>query len=211
MDDQETEQQEEEKVEEEKVEAIPDPWKERALAAETGQQQAMAALQQLIWQIQQEKAGKPLADTEPDYSDAEEVGLQPDQLRKIVAKTAAKLAPKIEQASTPRPESWDDRLERMAEAAGEGIDKFDAAREFDRVRRTIGVQVSEREVERQAVKALKERVKEKIDPAKEAQRTSVTSGGSRPPGSKNTVTAPKAKTLVDVIREDQRKRGLYAY
>lgn len=210
MDEQETEQQEEE-GEEEKVEAAPDPWKERALAAEDNASKAIAMLQQIL-AAQQQQQKQPLADVEPDYSDAEEVGMQPDQLRKIVAKAAAKLAPAIERAATPREESIDDRLDRVAEGAGvEGFDKFDAAREFDRARRTLGIQASAREVERLAVKTLKERAKEKINPAEEARRTSVTSGGSRPPGRRPAETQQKVETFVETIKKDQRKRGLYAY
>jgi len=195
--------------EEKQPEAVADdPWKERALAAEAGQQQAMIAMQQLLARLQQQP--QVLGPVEPDYSDAEEVGLQPEQLRKIVAKAAAKMAPEIQRAAAPK-ESWDDRLDRLAEVAGEGVDKFDAAREYERARRTLGIQASERDVEKQTVKALRDRAKEgKINPAEEVRRTSVTSGGSRPPGTKAS-GEKKTQTWCDYIKADQRKRGLYAY
>lgn len=211
MDDQETENQETDGEAEPAKQAEPDPretaWaaEREALRAERDQYKTIATI---AAQRQQPQQAPQLRNVEPDYDEAaSRVGMSGDQFRALTAVAEAKVAHELAelrnavQALTPKLE---DKLGDLAEEFGLG--KWDAIKYFGEAKDALGEQATNDAVLRKARSVLKA-----ANQSAEPHATAVTRGGSMPPGRQPKPAEQKYETLVQIIKKDQRKRGLYAY
>ena len=198
----------EEEVPEE--EPKPDPreeaWKSERLRLETERDQykTMAALA-----ARAQPQAQPLRQVEPDFDEAAgRIGMTADQLRGITGVINAQYAPLFEEIRSgikSLQPSDEDRLQTIIRDAGYEVDEGDAVAATYRARKSLGADAPVSQVMRAAVADLKSRKPQ------EPHRTGGTGGGSLPPGRKPTAAEKKYPNLVEIIKADQRKRGLYAY
>ena len=210
QDDQELEAEE---AEEQRDEPTPDPWRERALAAETAQQQAMAALQQLLQQ-QKQPPQQQLQRVAPNYQEfAETHGMPVDQVKGLASIIGAEVAPIIEdlrnevQALRPTDEQ---RIATIMEKSGWEGDDSDVVAAAYRARKKLGEQATMTQLDREMIADLKTRKQSMQREEPETRRTAGLSGGSIPRGARK-AEAKAPETFVETIKKDQKKRGLYAY
>lgn len=202
-------------VEEEQQAPMPDPRDEELQRLRQEKDRLMA---HILSQPQPQQASAqqaPLQNVDLDYSDAEEVGMTPAQLRKAVAKAEARMAPVFErlyqeiQANAPRPKSAEELIAEISRDAGYQGDEVLAWGALTRKAAELKRQGIEptspqgRMILVEDLKSVAARVAPKVSPA------NVPPGASVPKGIASRASQPKVKTLCEVISADQKRRGLY--
>jgi len=199
----------------------PDPRDAEMERLRSDNQRMMETLTRFVGQQpQQSQPQQHLRDVDPDFSDAEEYGLTPAQMRAIYSKVSAGIAPKIERvarmAEAPRPKSAKENLEEIIREAGVSPENRRLAKGaiFEKAE-----ELQERGIDPMSAtgrRALIDEVRTLSVPARangaaNPSRATGVGGGSLPPGQKPKVAEKKYPTLCETIKADQKKRGLYRY